>query len=160
MARVILAVLAGATVVAGCGEKDEPEPPSAGAAIAEGDRICAAASEEVTALRESAAPRTPEDAAELTEEVLSIHEQEIADLRALSVPETLSADLERYLAARERGLEPLREGLDAARAGDPAAYARAQAEAASGQVERTRLARAAGFSDCSVPATSGAQPDG
>jgi hypothetical protein len=147
-------------VVAGCGEKEEPEPLSAGAAIAEGDRICAAASEEVAALRESAAPRTPEDAAKLTADVLSIHEQEIADLQALSAPEALRADLERYLAARERGLEPLREGLDAARTGDPAAYARAQAEAASGQVERTRLARAVGFSECSVPAAPGTQPAG
>jgi hypothetical protein len=87
--------------------------------------------------------------------VLAVHESEIADLKALAVPDDLRPALDRYLSAREHGLEPLRDGLAAARAGDPTAYAQAQADAASGQVLRTRLARAVGFSECSVPAGGG-----
>jgi hypothetical protein len=158
--RAPLAILLCAALAGGCGEKDDPDPPSAAAAIAEGDEICAAASREISALRADAAPRTPQDAVDLTEKVLSAHEEEIAGLQALVVPDDHRPDLDRYLAARERGLEPLREGLDAARAGNPTAYARAQAEAAAGQVRRTELARAVGFSECSLPAAAGAPPPG
>lgn len=157
--RALLAATACAAIIAtGCGEKDEPAPASAAAAIAEGDEICTAAGEEISTLRADAAPKTPQDAARLTEQVLSVHEQEIADLRALAVPDDLRSDLDRYLVARERGLEPLREGLDAARAGNPTAYAQAQADAAAGQVRRTELARAVGFRECSLPAASGVPP--
>lgn len=159
--RLLAAVAAVAVVIViGCGEKEEAAPASADAATAAGDEICAAATREISALRADAAPRTPKDAAELTGRVLAAHEQEIAGLRELAVPDELRPDLDRYLAARERGLEPLREGLDAARAGNPTAYARAQAEAAAGQVRRTELARAVGFSECSLPATPGAPPPG
>ena len=142
-------------LLAGCGE-EEPAAPSAAAAIAEGDEICAEAQAEVDELR-AEQPRTASDAARLTEGVIAAHEDEIAGLEALAVPPDMSDELDRYLQARERALVPLREGLDAARAGDAQAYADAQAEAAAGQVERTRLARAVGFSECSVPA-AGAPP--
>jgi hypothetical protein len=135
----------------GCGEKEEPDPPSAASAIAEGDDICAEAQAELEELRADE-PRTPEDAARLTEGVLATYEQELAELDALPVPADLEDELDRYLSARERALVPLREGLEAARAGDAEAYARAQAEAAAGQVERTQLARQVGFRECSLPA--------
>jgi hypothetical protein len=147
---VILTAALCALIAVGCGEKEEPAGPSAAAAIAQGDEICAEARAEVEALR-GEAPRTPEDAARLTEGVIATYEAEIADLEELAVPEELSAELDRYLAARERSLEPLRDGLEAARAGDAQAYADAQAEAAAGQVDRTRLARAVGFRECSLP---------
>jgi hypothetical protein len=143
-------------LIAGCGEKDEPEDSTAAAVIARGDEICAEARSEVAALR-GQEPRTPEEAARLTEGVISTYEREIADLEALEPPPELADDLDRYVAARERALGPLREGLEAARAGDARAYAKAQAAAAAGQVERTRLARAVGFRECSVPG-AGAQP--
>ncbi len=90
--------------------------------------------------------------------MIAAYEEELADLETLSVPPDLADELDRYIAARERALEPLRDGLEAARAGDAQAYAEAQAEAAAGQVERTRLARAVGFSECSVP--GGGAPTG
>jgi hypothetical protein len=143
-------------LIGGCGEKEEPEDSSAAALIARGDEICAEARSEVEALR-GQEPRKPEEAARLTEGVIATYEREIAGLDALEAPPDLADDLERYLAARERALEPLRDGLGAARAGDARAYAKAQAAAAAGQVERTRLARAVGFRECSVPG-AGAQP--
>lgn len=143
--------------LAGCGEKEEPAVQSADAAIARGDEICAEAQEEVDELRANQ-PRSPQDAATLTEGVIAAYEDELAGLRSLEVPSDLSDELDRYVEARERALAPLRDGLRAARAGDAQAYADAQAEAAAGQVERTRLARAVGFSECSVPA--GAAPPG
>jgi hypothetical protein len=147
---LLVAILCGAVAV-GCGEKEEPEAVGAARAIAEGDDICAAASEEVAALRADAAPRTPAEAAKLTEGVIDAYEAEIADLEALSVPAELADELDRYVTAREQALAPLRDGLAAARSGDAQAYAEAQAEAAAGQVKRTRLAREVGFSECSVP---------
>lgn len=153
--RASIAVLLVAAL-AGCGEKDEPEAPGAAAAIAEGDRICAEAQAEVDSLRDQV-PRTPDEAAKLTAGVIDAYEQEIAGLEALPVPAELAGDLDRYLAARERALAPLRDGLEAARAGDAQAYADAQAQAAAGQVERTRLARTVGFRECSVP-SAGAPP--
>jgi hypothetical protein len=155
--RAILAALLLVALAGGCGEKEEPEGQSATAAIAEGDRICAEAQSEVDALR-AEQPRTPEEAARLTEGVLDAYESELADLQELPVPDELTDELDRYVAARERALEPLREGLEAARAGDAQAYAEAQARAAAGQVERTRLARAVGFTECSVP--TGGAPTG
>jgi hypothetical protein len=140
----------------GCGEKEEPDPPTAASAIAQGDEICSEAQAEIDALRDQA-PEGPEDAARLTEGVLATYEQELAELDALPVPADLEDELDRYLSARERALVPLREGLEAARAGNAAAYARAQAAAAAGQVERTRLARQVGFRECSLPA-GGAPP--
>jgi hypothetical protein len=146
-----------ALVVVACGEKEEPAAPSAPAASAQGDEICARARAEIDALR-GEEPRTPEDAARLTEGVIAAHEDEIGELESLEVPPELADELDRYLAARRRALEPLREGLRAARAGDAQAYAEAQATAAAGQVERTRLARAVGFTECSVPAGAAAPP--
>lgn len=154
--RAILAALLLVALAGGCGEKEEPEEPSGAAAIAEGDRICAEAQSEVEALR-AQQPRTPEEAARLTEGVLDAYEGELARLQEVPVQDELADELDRYIAARERALEPLRDGLEAARAGDAQAYAEAQARAAAGQVKRTRLARAVGFSECSVP-TGGAPP--
>jgi hypothetical protein len=152
----VVLLVALAWLLGGCGEKEEPEAPSSATAIAQGDEICAEAQAEVDRLRDQA-PRTPEEAARLTEGVIATYVQELADLEALPVPPDLADELDRYLAARERALAPLRDGLEAARAGDAQAYADAQAEAAAGQVQRTRLARAVGFSECSVPA-GGAPP--
>lgn len=149
--RATAAVLLVAALAVACGEKDEPEPPSAASAVAQGDEICSEAQAEIDALRDQA-PRGPEDAARLTEGVIGVYEEELADLEAVAVPADLEDELDRYLTARERALDPLRAGLEAARAGDAQAYARAQAEAAEGQVERTRLARAVGFRECSLPA--------
>jgi hypothetical protein len=146
-----LVLLAGLILSAGCGEKEEPEPPSAEATISAGDEICAAAQQEVDRLR-TEQPRSAREAAELTEGVIAAFEREIAELEAIEAPDQLAEDLDRYIAAREEALEPLRRGLRAARGSNERAYARAQADAASGQVERTRLARAVGFRRCSRPA--------
>lgn len=153
--RAILVFAFLVALAAGCGEKQEPEASSAGAVIARGDEICADAQAEIDALRDRA-PRSPAEAARLTEGVIAVYEREIAGLEQLTAAPELSAELDRYVAARERALVPLRDGLAAARAGDAQAYADAQARAAAGQVERTRLARAVGFSECSVP--TGAPP--
>jgi len=154
MPKAPLAVLACAALALGCGEKEESATPSAAGAIADGDEICRAAQERISELR-AGAPATRREAIELTRGIIAAFEDEIAKLRALDVPPDLEADLDRYLAARERSLEPLRDGLAAAEQSDEAAYAEAQAAVAGGQVERTRLAAAVGFSECSKPVGSG-----
>ncbi len=154
-ALLLFAVLA----LAGCGEKDEPAGANAASAIAAGDEICRASQERIAELR-GGAVSSPEQAAELTRGVIAAYEEEIAGLTALDVPAELEPDLERYLAAREDSLEPLRDGLAAAEKGDAEAYADAQAAVADGQLERTKLAKAVGFSDCSSPLGSGPAPPG
>ena len=151
--RALALVAVAAFALAGCGEKDEPGAPSAAAAIPEGDEICREGQERIAGLR-GGTPSTPDQAAELTRGVIAAYEEEIAALGALEVPAELKADLDRYLAAREEALDPLRDGLAAARKGDAEAYAEAQAAVAEGQLERTRLADAVGFSDCSSPTGS------
>ena len=75
--------------------------------IAQGDEICSQAHDEFLDLQDGVVPRTPGDAAELTGALIEVAEEErdaIADLRE---PETLSAQVERYLEARDRGIEIL-----------------------------------------------------
>jgi hypothetical protein len=62
--------------------------------------------------------------------------------------------LDRYIEAREQGLEILRDGLEAAEDDDAEAYADAQAQIADTQVDRARLAREVGFTECSRPLTA------
>ena len=156
-----LAVLACATLAgagAGCGSGDsggeETTPLTKREFLARGDRICAEGRKQFLELQEDP-PRTAEDAAELTRRLVAISEGEVEEMRALHAPEELRQPLERYLRAREEGIEILREGQRAAERGDARAYARAQTEAAEGQVRRARLATAVGFTECSRPLTAG-----
>jgi hypothetical protein len=149
-----IAVLTAAAGAGGCGEKEEPAAASADSFITDGDRICQAAQDELADLRSKPTP-SPEATAALTEDVIGVYEDEISDLAALDPPPDLADEMDAYLAARRRSLAPLRKGLEAARSADAAAYADAQAAAAAGQVKRTELATAVGFSECSRPGAAG-----
>ncbi len=118
--------------------------------LARGDEICAQAHDDFERLQ-SEPPRTAAEATELTEELVAISRDELDAIAELNPPGTLGASLGRYLDAREGGIDQLRDGLDAADAGDAFAYAKAQAEVASSQPERLRLARRVGFTECSRP---------
>jgi hypothetical protein len=120
--------------------------------IAQGDEICSQAHDEFLDLQDGVVPRTPGDAAELTGALIGVAEEErdaIADLRE---PETLSAQVDRYLEARERGIEILEDGRAAAEDADPGEYARLQAELAATQIDpRFEIAGEIGFEECSKP---------
>ena len=120
--------------------------------IAQGDEICARAHDEFLDLQDDVVPRTPGDAAELTGALIEVAEEErdaIADLRE---PETLSAEVERYLEARKRGIEILEDGRAAAEDADPGEYERLQAELAATQIDpRFEIAGKIGFAECSKP---------
>ena len=118
--------------------------------IAQGDEICAQAHDEFRGLQ-TRSPRTPTEGVDLTETLIELAEEErdaVADLRE---PEEMSDQVERYLNARERGIEVLREGLAAAEAADAGTYEEAQAELAGNQLERFAIAREIGFEECSKP---------
>jgi hypothetical protein len=116
--------------------------------LASGDEICAEAHADFEDLQDSP-PRTASEAAELTDELLAISREELDGIRELDGPASLDPALDRYLNAREAGIDELRAGEDAAKGGDALAYAEAQAELASGQLERRELAAKVGFDECS-----------
>lgn len=131
------------------GDADEEEL-TREAFIAEGDGICQRARDRFLELQRDP-PRSAAEAAELTAELIEISRGELEDIRSLNPPADIEDDLDRYLAAREQGIEAIEEGLAAAEEGDARAYAQAQSEVAEGQVRRARLARAVGFTACSRP---------
>jgi hypothetical protein len=83
---------------------------------------------------------------------------EVAELRALNAPPGVQSALDRYLQYREQVVGLLKKALQAAQDENLQAYVKAQSASAAGQVRRTTLARAVGFSQCSrVSAQSGSK---
>jgi hypothetical protein len=118
--------------------------------VARGDEICATAHNDFAQAQSKASGQTPSEALALTDELIGIAERELADIEELAEPEALADELERYLDARERGIEALREGRTAAEKADILEYESAQAKVARGQAKRLELAEAVGFSKCST----------
>ncbi len=120
---------------------------------AEGDQICERAHDQFAELQ-TAPPNSAEGAAALTQDLIEISEGELDRIRSLDAPAAVEPALERYLRAREQGIAILKQGLQAAQGENARAYATAQAKIAEGQLRRVKLARAAGFTECSrVPAS-------
>jgi hypothetical protein len=127
-----------------------PEELTRGELIARGDEICREAHQAFTDLQEKP-PQTPGQAAELTGKLVDIAADELDQIRSLEGPGDFDTEIERYLAARERGIEALEDGQAAAEDHAAGAYAAAQAELADSQLERRRIARLIGFAECSRP---------
>jgi hypothetical protein len=120
--------------------------------VARADQVCAEAHDEFRDLQRSQ-PETASEAEALTDALLDVAEDELADVAELNGPDDLDDAIDRYLEAREAGIELLRAGLDAAADQDALAYERAQARLASTQDGREKLAREVGFDECSRPIT-------
>jgi hypothetical protein len=118
--------------------------------LARGDEICSQAHEQFREAQSKATGQTPSEAVALTDELIGIAETELEDIRDLGPPDELEGPLDRYLAAREAGIETLSEGRAAAEEANIFEYESAQAKLARGQVKRLQLARAVGFSKCST----------
>ena len=118
--------------------------------IARGDEICERAHEAFVELQ-AEQPQTAREAHELTDQLVGIAEDERDEVADLNGPDDVDELVDRYLDAREEGIDALRAGRDAADADDADAYSEAQAELASAQADRHRLARDVGFSECSRP---------
>lgn len=116
--------------------------------LARGDEICAQAHADFEGLQGSP-PRTANEAAALTEELIGISRDELDAISGLDAPASLDLPLDRYMVAREDGISELREGLRAAGDGDAFAYADAQAKVAAKQLDRLQLAQRVGFQECS-----------
>ena len=122
---------------------------------AKGDQVCKSAHERFAELQKTP-PKSAEETAALTQNLIEISENELSQIRALEVPPQVQPALDRYLQAREQGIAELKKGLQAAQDKNARAYADAQAKIAAGQVQRLKLARAVGFSDCSRVLVQGA----
>jgi uncharacterized protein (DUF1778 family) len=122
---------------------------------AKGDQVCNAAHDKFVELQKTP-PNSAEGAVALTQNLIEISENELRQIRALDAPPEVQPALDRYLQAREQGIEQLKQGLQAAQERNARAYADAQAKIAASQVQRLELARAVGFSQCSrVPVQGG-----
>jgi hypothetical protein len=118
----------------------------------QGDEICAAAQGQVAEVQRHP-PASRRDSVRFADRLLEIFDEEVARLRQLDPPEDRSDAFDRYLAARDDAITLLEQGRQAAVENDPQGYADAQAEVASGQVERAELARQVGLTACSRPLT-------
>lgn len=145
-AVVLLAVLA---IVLDLGPFADDDP-SAGDFLSQGDEVCKQAHEEFLDIQGSA-PRTAADAETQVEALIEVAEEERDGILDLGVPESLSEDVDAYIADRERGIGTLQDGLAAARDDDPTGYEEAQAELAAQQPERQKVAQKLGFNECSEP---------
>ncbi len=144
-----LAVLAVLALIFDLGPFKQPEL-TRGELIAEGDEICREAHDAFTDLQRTP-PRTASQAAELTEQLIDIAEDEVDQIESLNGPPDFDAEIEDYVAAREEGIEAMRAGHNAAADRDTEGYARSQAEVADSQADRHRIAREIGFAVCSRP---------
>jgi hypothetical protein len=129
------------------------EEVSRGELIVRADQICAEANR-VFAEQQEKPPQTPEQATELTDNLIGIAEDESKRIAELQGPADVDAEIAAYLEARERGIDLLREGREAAEEGNSDAYEQAQLELERTQPERRAMAREIGFSECSRPLAS------
>jgi len=160
--RVVLAPatpLLIAAAIAGCGPfGDDGDADAGGGTLSaeqfahQGDEICAAAQGEVADLQRRP-PASRQESVRFADRLIEIFDEEVARLRELDPPEDRRDAFDRYLDARDDAIALLERGREAAVQNDPQGYADAQAEVASGQVERAELARQAGLTACSRPLT-------
>ena len=128
---------------------------SRGELIVRADQICAEANQAFIEQQEKP-PQTREQAAELTDNLIGIAEDESKEIAELEVPAEVDAEIAAYLESRERGIDLLRDGREAAEEGNSGAYEQAQIELDRTQPERRAMAREIGFSECSRPLASDA----
>ncbi len=145
----VLALLAVLALAFDLGPFKDPEL-TRGELLTRGDEICREAHDAFTDLQR-VPPRTASQAAELTVRLIEIADDEADRIAALNGPSDFDAAIEDYVAAREEGIDAMRAGRDAASDRDSEGYARSQAEVASSQRERYRIARRIGFAVCSRP---------
>jgi hypothetical protein len=122
---------------------------------AKADQVCKEAHDKFVELQKTP-PNSAQGAVALTQNLVGISEDELSRIRALDAPPEVQPALDRYLQAREQGIAELKNGLQAAQDRNARAYADAQAKIAAGQVQRLKLARAVGFTECSRVPVQGA----
>jgi hypothetical protein len=150
--------------MAGCGPfgDDDDADGGGGTLTAEqfahqGDEICASSQGQVAEVQRHP-PTSRQESVRFAGSLIEIFDEEVARLTELDPPENRQIAFDRYLDAREEAIGLLERGRQAAEENDPRGYADAQAEVASGQVERAELAREAGLTGCSRPLTGDRSP--
>jgi hypothetical protein len=126
----------------------EREELTQGQLLAQGDEICRKAHSAFAQLQ-TKQPQTPDQAETLTNQLISIAQDERDRIASLNGPPEFDDVLQTYLDARDLGIEALKRGRDAAQAERPDIYAEAQKELAETQRQRIQIARQVGFAECS-----------
>jgi hypothetical protein len=119
-----------------------------GELLAQGDEICRKAHAAFEDLQVKQ-PATPDQAAALTSQLISIAQDERDRIASLNGPPEFDDEIRTYLDARDLGIEALKRGRAAAEAERPDIYAEAQKELAETQRQRIQIARQVGFAECS-----------
>lgn len=142
------AALALLVLAAGCGGDD---PLSEDELVSRGDELCSEGQDRFAEIQ-AEPPENASAAADQTQELIEVAEDEVASLRDFEASDDeVQGALDSYVESREGAIELLEEGRDAAERQDGGAYGEAQSEVAASAGERLRLAREVGFEVCSEP---------
>jgi hypothetical protein len=143
---VPLVLIAASALAAGCG--GGPQAVSSAELVQKGDAICNQGRERFGQIQ-AHPPANSSEAAEQTQQLLDVAEDDLSSLRDLEPPDDQRAAYNRYLEARQSALDLFKQGKAAADNQDGDAYATAQAAVAAGAPKRQQLAQALGFKVCS-----------
>lgn len=153
--RLLIALAAAVTcviVLAACGDGG-PHEVSAEELVSKGDATCRKGQERFNEIQQHPL-RNANDAAQQTQDLIDVAEDELNELRDLVPPSELEESYNAYLDARVRAIEVFKQGLDAAQRDDDKGYVDAQSRAGAGAAKRRQLAQAVGFKICSAPAAA------
>jgi hypothetical protein len=141
-----LLIIAVSALAAGCG--GGPQAVSSAELVQRGDEICGHARAQFAKVQ-AGAPANASEAADQTQQLIGVTDDELASLRDLEPPDEQRAAYNRYLEAFQRAVDLFKQGKDAADNQNGDGYATAQAAVAAGAKKRQQLAQALGFKECS-----------
>jgi hypothetical protein len=150
----LLAILALAFAVAGCGDSKHDSGENTPAAsppltkselIAQADAICKSSEAKINAIE---SPDTIEALSDALDKQMAIIEPAVAKLGALTPPEELSADYKAWIAAMNDRKELLEKMQKAAASGATDAVTKVVNEGEAGNKELETLSKKIGFKEC------------
>ena len=145
MRRVLVfAVLALATILAGCGGGGGDDRLSKEEFIAEADAICKQANEQIDALGEP----TLENIDEYLADAEAISREQLGQLRALKPPAADEATLNGAYDLIEQQIALAADGVEALKSGDQAAFEQVNAQITTIEAEADQIARDYGLQEC------------
>ncbi len=125
----------------------EPDRLTTSQLIAQGDAVCAISRETYKSVRDPELEQVPD--VEYSEALVGISTRAIGEFRQLVPPRSKQDEYREYLDSQEDVARWDRDALSAARAGDEAAYLEARENRDETEDNRTRMAEAIGFRECS-----------
>jgi len=141
---LVFAVLALATILAGCGGGGGDDRLSKEEFIVAADAICKQANEQIGALGEP----TLENIDEYLADAEAISREQLGQLRALKPPAADEATLNGAYDLIEQQIALAADGVEALKSGDQAAFEQVNAQITTIEAEADQIARDYGLQEC------------